>query len=175
MDGWQIAIGIFGLIIAATIPFMVIRYQRKQKSTDEKLRRHFEVLNKEVIDKISEMCRSLAIRDGRLKTTPTPIYETYGFERGEEYESFKLHFPNLAKEWASLNARAVKFDSDLVRFEQFHTGENARRKEEEDFVPSQRDFKNFAVQVHDIVRGIQDFSFGKDFKKQKGCPICEKF
>ena len=91
---------IVGILIFPVRHFITQRTEKK-KEQGRKLRIHFEDIVKEVINHISEMARSLAIRHERLVTSYAPISESYNFEKNESYEFFELHFPEEAKEWNS--------------------------------------------------------------------------
>lgn len=115
-----LVVTVVGGIIAGILIFLVRHFisQRteKKKEQDSKLRTHFEDINKGVINRISEMARSLCVRNERLVTSYAPISKSYDFEKQETYKGFELHFPEMAQEWEHLNNKAVQLIGVLERW-----------------------------------------------------------
>ena len=151
----------------------------KKRKEEEKLRIHFEDINREIISHISEMARSLAIRNNRLVFgSYAPVGNSYPFEKNESYEFFELHFPEEAKEWKELNNKAIKLNKDVVNFFQSHqysrtvSKQNVANKYIEDL---QQGFSNFAQRLSCKVENINKYEIGKEFKKHRKGSVCKKF
>ena len=104
---------IVGILIFPVRHFITQRTEKK-KEQGRKLRIHFEDINKGVINRISEMARSLAVRNNRLVFgSYAPVGESYDFEKQETYKGFELHFPEMAQEWEQLKNKALKLSEPL--------------------------------------------------------------
>lgn len=104
----------------------------KKKEKDRKLRTHFEDINKEVINRISEMARSLCVRHNRLVTSYAPISKSYDFEKQETFKGFELHLPEMAQEWKQLNNKAVQLIKVLERWKAQEANVDKLEKIEDD-------------------------------------------
>ena len=151
------------------------RRQERKREIGQKLTTHFEDIKREVINHISEMARSLAIRHERLVTSYSPIKESYDFEKQESFECFKLHFPELAKEWKQLNKQAVEYNEKLAKFFRFHHGDSAQNLANNSIKDLQQEFTDYARRLAHKVESIDKYEMGKEFKKLKKCPTCKKF
>ena len=150
----------------------------KKKEQDPKLRTHFEDINKDVINHVSEIARSLAIRHERLVTNYPPISESYDFEKQESYKCFGLHFPEEVKTWKKLNNRTVDLNEKLVDFFQSHQYSHAASKQivANNYIKDlQREFKDYAQRLTRKIESISKYGIGTEFKKLRECPICKKF
>ena len=195
---------IVGILIFPVRHFITQRTEKK-KEQDRKLRIHFEDINKEVINRISEMARSLAVRNKRLVTSYAPISEIYNFEKQETYKSFELHFPEMAQEWVQLKNKALKLGESLEKLKKqnaeleklekteevmnYLTTEEFNHREEKElhiYVDAyvefshsldhlQREFRDFAKKLADTINSIDKYQMGKVFKYNKKCPTCKKF
>jgi ABC-type Na+ efflux pump permease subunit len=199
--------GISITVVLAIVGFAGrIIYQKRQeqgKQTKQKLKVHLEDMKREVTDKISEMARSMTIRHERLVTNIFPISEEYAFEKNESFEAFKIHLPQFAQEWRTLNNRAWKLNSELkglVKKDNVITAlenmQEAGHKEaqeidlsvdrdeyetknyefEHSFSHLQKDLIEFSQRLSDKLEKIQKYNqFGTAFKYNKKCPICKNF
>jgi len=120
MDFDTVIVVIIGTVVGGIILWILLfpvrqfitQRSEKKKEQLEKLRIHFEDINREVINHISEMARSLTIRNNRLVFgSYAPVYQSYDFEKQMTYECFELHFPQLAQGWKQLKERALKQDA----------------------------------------------------------------
>jgi len=174
----------------------------KKKELDRKLRIHLNDINKEVISRISEMARSLTVRNNRLVTNYAPITNVYDFEREETFKGFKIHFTELAKEWKHLNERALKHQEwlEVLKSTDTRIGLMEALQEVEHpladgfsfedemesyeasnsgFVDSYKrlteDFKDFAGRLARETENSSKYEIGRKFKRNKKCPVCKKF
>ena len=186
MDANSLIIPIIGTVVGGIILWFLLfplrqfitRRPEKKKEQDEKLRIHFGDIVKEVINHISEMARSLAIRHERLVTSYAPVSESYPVEKNESYEFFELHFPEEAEEWKELNNKAVKLNEDVVNFFQSHQYSHAASKQNiaDNYIKDlQQEFSDFAQRLVHKVESIDKYEMGKEFKKHRKCPVCKKF
>ncbi len=168
--------GVILWIVFFPVRQFITQQPEKRKEQDKKLRIHFEDINREIISHISEMARSLAIRNDRLVFgSYAPVDKSYNFEKKESYEYFELHFPEFAKEWKQLNEEALDSSEKLVKFFQFHNDINAQKVANDSIKELQEKFKDFASRLAHKVESIDKYEMGKGFKKVKECPICQKF
>ena len=156
--------------------------KEREKQTAQKLRIHFEDINRRIILRIVEMSRNLAIiKDRLIFSSITPIMEHYKFEEDESYIGFEVHFPKEENEWRQLNREALTMKGyvDIVA-----KGANANKETEypdarryinDDFFPLQRKFADFAIRLSEKAKDIGQYQIGTVFKYDKKCPICKKF
>ncbi len=170
--------GLILWIVIFPVRQFITRQPEKRKEQEKKLRIHFEDINREVTNHISEMARNLTIRNNRLVFgSYAPVGESYNFEKQEFYDYFELHFPEEAKEWKKLNSLAIEHDEKVVNFFQrppYHHGTNAQNVANEYIEDLQQKFSNFAQRLGGKVESIDKYEMGKKFKKQRNCPICRK-
>ncbi len=171
--------GVILWIVFFPVRQFITQQPEKRKEQDKKLRIHFEDINREIISHISEMARSLAIRNDRLVFgSYAPVGNSYPFEKNESYEFFELHFSEEAKEWKELNNKAVKLNEDVVNFFQSHQYSHAASKQNvaNNYIKDlQQEFSNFAQRLARKVESIDKYEMGKEFKKHRKCPVCKKF
>ena len=106
--------GLILWIVIFPVRQFITRQPEKRKEQEKKLRIHFEDINREVTNHISEMARNLTIRNNRLVFgSYAPVGESYNFEKQEFYDYFELHFPEEAKEWKKLNSLAIEHDEKV--------------------------------------------------------------
>ncbi len=169
---------IIGIATAIISPFIYRKRHKQQEDEEQKLRIHFKDIKSKVIDRISEMARSLAIKHERLVYgSRAPVQDDYDFEHEDYYMSFETHFPELAKEWKNLNRHAIKADKELVSFFHLRDGgdKNIQYVANDHIKDLQQEFKDFNKRLVGKAEHIEKYGIGKEFKKVKNCPICKKF
>jgi hypothetical protein len=174
---WRIAGPIIGAI--AIIAQIVLKKRQKNQEDEEgKLKTHFKDIKTQVVDRISEMSRSLVIRHECLTYgSYSPVSDSYNFEETEEYKCFELHFPEEVREWKKLNKQAVKLNGEVVNFFQSHDGsdKNIQHVANNDIKGLQQEFKDFNKELVGKAEHIEKYGNRKAFNKTKNCPICKKF
>ena len=182
----QIIIAVIAGMILWILLFPVRQYitqhPEKKKEIEKKLRIHFEDINRKVIERISEMSRSLVIRNNRLVFgAVAPVKEHYTFEDDESYMSFEVHFPEFAQEWKQLKGEAIVLKNSVDIVARGASSnitaeyEDARRRINDEFFSLQQKYHDFAQRLARDVEIISKYKIGKDFKYTKKCPICKKF
>ena len=169
---------IIGIATAIISPYIYRKRQKQQRDEEQKLRTHFKDIKSKVIDRISEMARSLIIRNERLVYgSSTPVSTSYDFEEEELHKCFELHFPEEVREWKKLNKQAVKLNGEVVNFFQSHDGsdKNIQHVANNDIKGLQQEFKDFNKELVGKAEHIEKYGNRKAFNKTKNCPICKKF
>ncbi len=134
-DGQIIAVATIGSIasiitIWGTI-FKVIKWKtaREQKDKEEqnrKLKIHLEELKSKVVDPMINVASHVTERDGDLKehtsfsdiVTYNQFPLSFNFEEGDQFDSFKMHFPRLATKWEKLKRKINKHNGNHSGFRQ---------------------------------------------------------
>jgi len=180
---WVIGISITVVLFIVGFAGRIVYQGRKEreKRIEQKLKIHFEDIKREVIDRISEMARSLAIRHNRLVTNYAPIADNYPFEKEETFKGFEIHFPKLASEWRQLNSDALILRDCVDIVARGPSNDNspefkaARKQINDKFFPLQQKFQDFARRLAAEVETTSKYQIGKTFTYDKKCPICKKF
>ena len=176
---------ILGVVAAIIVPISIFAGNQIAKTRHSekiervrKLKIHFGDIKNQIISHVSEMARSIAIRNERLVTSYAPIGESYPFAEQELYKCFELHFSEEAKEWKELNNKAVEHNKKLVDFFQRYQhldGNNLQNVANSHIKGLQEEFSNFTQRLARKVESMEKFGIGTEFNKIKNCPICQKF
>jgi len=206
MPDWAIAI--IAVVVGTILGFLLNLWRDKQQESERRrlqnLEIHFRDINSSIIRRLSEMTRSLQIRNNRLVFGGyIVVSEKYPFEQETEYESFTVHFHELTERWTQLNVKALEQNKLLKKWvEQEKLVEliekslrTSSQKQVEDanldkekqkyegiyqefnhsLAHLQNEFNEFARLLADTVQNIEKYQIGTVFKYNKDCPICKKF
>lgn len=125
--------GVIGGAITVAGYFLVTRWlnqkadeREKRREEDGKLRRHFEELKSKVGNPMMEVASHLTEGYGKLEIFNTfadivsrsPFPSSFNFEEGDQFVSFRLHFPALATKWQELKRRIKEHNDERNRFQQ---------------------------------------------------------
>lgn len=124
MPDWAIVLLSVGVPFAAGL--LIARRRRLKREERNKLKVHFEDLKSKVGDPMMDMASHIAERYGKLGTFNTfgdivsesPFPSAFDFEEGDQFDSFKMHFPRLATKWEKLNRKINKHNGKHSRFRQ---------------------------------------------------------
>jgi hypothetical protein len=205
MPEWAIAIiaVVVGTILGFLLNLWRDKQQQKEKRRQEALETHFDDIRKHVIDKISEMSRSLTIRNNRFVFgSYSPVNKQYDFEQEDYYKGFAVHFPEIAQEWRRLNGEALKLqpwleelvnqDLNIEKMQKAKSagdtsiGERDLEKASQSYEDSNTKFNisdtnlrdnfiDFARRLAEETESIDKYQMGTIFRYNKKCPICRKF
>ena len=149
-DNFKWIMGILIPVVVAIVIFVgnriVKRNDERKRERNQRLKTHFDDINKSVVDTLKKMSVKLQIGNNRLEfATGAPVTEQYPFEEDDNYISFGIHFPEIAKEWEQLKAKALSLDNVYQEL-QTKSGdeyETERKAADEKRVSLEKKFQDF--------------------------------
>ncbi len=181
------------------------KQQERGKRRQEALVIHFRDLRVKVIDEIIAKTSHLSITLGQLTFgTESRFPPKYSFEEGDNYTSFKYHFSEEFAQWGNLkkeilelnqkykelpdierrfgelkkmqaNQRPENWESEHAKYESDFKERSIAFREEFEKANLQKECISLSRSLSEKIDDITKYGMGKEFKKIKNCPICNKF
>jgi len=172
---------IAGISISVVVAIIVFAGNRIAKKNDDRQKRRLENLGRHFKQDMASLlkrigwCSGLIIENRRVNDSlmfdstdvvPIPI-KRMNFTQSAQFESFGVHFPNIAEKWDELYKQTQRLSQE---------NQNGALNEEE-FNNVSSELKELSIVAKDILESISKFNkIGtKEFHYDKKCPICKKF